>query len=247
MCLCVNRLLKSAFLLFVMKNPKKLLRSSPLSRTRILTLLIVLLTVASVGCGNVDQSPEQSVGSTSATPTATTSATPNNPSGKPAEVPLDVPYVPTPTEVVDRMLKMAKVNKEDLLYDLGSGDGRIIITAAKEYGARGIGYDLNPQRIKESNENAQRAGVTDRVRFTQQDLFEADLSGATVVTLYLLPDVNLKLRPKLLRELRPGTRIVSHNYDMGDWQPEAVAEIEVKGTKHYVYSWTVPAGGKVRK
>jgi len=166
---------------------------------------------------------------------------------QPVENRRDVPYVPTPTEVVTRMLSMANVNKKDLLYDLGSGDGRIVITAAREYGARGVGYDLNPQRIKESNENAQRAGVTNRVRFTQQDLFEADLSGATVITLYLLPDVNLKLRPKLLRELRPGTRIVSHNYHMGDWQPEAVAEVEVKGTNHYVYSWTVPARGKVGK
>jgi len=145
------------------------------------------------------------------------------------------------------MLSMAKVNEKDLLYDLGSGDGRIVITAAREYGARGVGYDLNPQRIKESNENAQRAGVTNRVRFTQQDLFEADLSGATVVTLYLLPDVNLKLRPKLLRELRPGTRIVSHNYNMGDWQPDAVAEVKVKDEMHYIYSWTVPAGGKIGK
>jgi len=143
------------------------------------------------------------------------------------------------------MLSMAKVNKKDLLYDLGSGDGRIVITAAREYGARGVGYDLDPQRIKESNENARRAGVTGLVRFTQQDLFEADLSGATVVTLYLLPEVNLKLRPKLLRELRPGTRIVSHNYPIGDWQPEAVAEVKVNGTIHYVYYWTVPAGSKV--
>jgi ribosomal protein L11 methylase PrmA len=143
------------------------------------------------------------------------------------------------------MLSMAKVSTNDLLYDLGSGDGRIVITAAREYGARGVGYDLNPERIKESNVNARRAGVTNRVRFTQQDLFEADLSGATVVTLYLLPDVNLKLRPKLLRDLRPGTRIVSHNYHMGDWQPQEVAEVEVKGTKHYVYFWIVPAAGKV--
>jgi tRNA G37 N-methylase Trm5 len=166
------------------------------------------------------------------------------PGAPPVDDRLDVPYVPTPTEVVAKMLTMAGVNKKDLLYDLGSGDGRIVITAAKEYGARGVGYDLNPKRIQESNENARRADVTNRVRFIQQDLFEADLSGATVVTLYLLPDVNLKLRPKLLNELRPGTRLVSHNYDMGDWEPEAVAEVKVKGTMHYVYSWTVPAKGK---
>lgn len=138
------------------------------------------------------------------------------------------------------MLTMAKVTGKDFLYDLGSGDGRIVITAARNYGARGIGYDLNPKRIQESNENARKAGVTDRVRFIQKDLFEADLTGATVVTLYLLPDVNLRLRPKLLDELRPGTRIVSHNYDMGDWKAEAVEELTIKGTKHYVYRWTVP-------
>jgi hypothetical protein len=222
-------------------------RHRPVPPSPLLTVsFIALLTVVSIGCGN--QPSQRAAGPTPATPPPPTiSQTPNVPSVKPVEDRLDVPYVPTPTEVVARMLKMANVNKGDMLYDLGSGDGRIVITAAREYGARGVGYDLNPQRIKESNENARRAGITNRVRFTQQDLFEADLSGATVVTLYLLPDVNLKLRPKLLRELRPGTRIVSHNYHMGDWQPEAVAEVEVKGTKHYVYSWTVPAGGKVGK
>jgi hypothetical protein len=210
--------------------------------------LIALLTVVSIGYGNAGQTSQRATESTpSPPPPPKLSPTPNRPSAERGKDELDVPYVPTPTEVVARMLSMANVNKKDLLYDLGSGDGRIVITAAREYGARGVGYDLNPQRIKESNDNARLAGVTNRVRFTQQDLFEADLSGATVVTLYLLPDVNLKLRPKLLRELCPGTRIVSHNYDMGDWQPEAVAEVEVKGTKHYIYSWTVPASGKVGK
>jgi ubiquinone/menaquinone biosynthesis C-methylase UbiE len=154
-----------------------------------------------------------------------------------------VPYVPTPTVVVERMLAMAKVKKGDVVYDLGSGDGRIVITAAEKYGARGVGYDLNPQRIKESNENATKAGVADRVRFVQQDLFEVDLSEATVVTLYLLPDVNLRLRPKLLKELKPGTRVVSHNYGMGDWVADEIAELEVDGKAHYVYAWTVPASG----
>jgi len=203
-------------------------------------VLIALLTVASIDCGNARHSSQPAAGSNTAT-----SPTPSGPSVRHVENPLDVPYVTTPAEVVARMLSMAKLNNKDLLYDLGSGDGRIVITAAREYGARGVGYDLDPQRIKESNENAKRAGVTDRVRFTQQDLFEADLSGATVVTLYLLPEVNLKLRPKLLRDLRPGTRIVSHNYPIGDWQPEAVAEVNVKGTMHYVYYWTIPTGGKV--
>jgi hypothetical protein len=153
---------------------------------------------------------------------------------------LDVPYVPTPNEVVALMLETAKVGKDDIVYDLGSGDGRIVVTAAKERGARGVGYDIDPQRIAEANANAQKAGVTDRVRFVQGDLFQADLSEATVVTLYLLPDINLKLRPKLLAELKPGTRVVSHNYDMGDWEPLSSQEIEAGGSTHYVYYWVVP-------
>jgi len=179
-------------------------------------------------------------GSTTTQRTAATPAPAATPTPSRASVKLDVPYVPTPEAVVARMLKMAKVKADDLVYDLGCGDGRIVITAAREYGARGVGYDLNPQRIAESNANARAAGVTDRVRFVQGDLFEADLSGATVVTLYLLPDVNLKLRPKLLRELKPGTRVVSHNYDMGDWEPLEVDEIEAGGGTHYVYSWVIP-------
>ena len=156
--------------------------------------------------------------------------------------PLDVPYVPTPEPVVAEMLRLARVNKNDLLYDLGSGDGRIVITAAQKFGTRGVGVDIDPQRIKESNENAQRAGVTDRVKFIEGDLFEVDLRKATVVTLYLLPDVNLRLRPKLLRELRPGARIVSHNYDMGDWKPEQVVNVPTPSANHIVYYWVVPRG-----
>ena len=155
----------------------------------------------------------------------------------------DVPYVPTPQPVVDEMLRLANVTKSDVVYDLGCGDGRLVITAVKNFGARrGVGVDIDPQRIKESNENAQKAGVTDRVRFVQQDLFQTDLREATVVTLYLLPDVNLRLRPKLWRELKPGTRVVSHNYGMGDWEPSEVVEIEVEGMKHYIYSWVTPEG-----
>lgn len=214
-----------------------------MERNRLLewSFLIVLVTVASVGCGNT-QSSQQVVPAPATSPAA--SPTPKVTGVEIVEDPLDVPYVPTPTEVVARMLKIANVNQKDLLYDLGSGDGRIVISAAKDFGARGVGYDLNPLRITESNENARKAGVTSRVRFVKQDLFEADLSGATVVTLYLLPDVNLKLRPKLLRDLRPGTRIVSHNYHMGDWQAKSVEEVTVKGVKHYIYYWVVPAGGK---
>ncbi len=148
----------------------------------------------------------------------------------------DVIYVPTPQEVVDAMLKVAKVTKNDVIYDLGSGDGRIPITAAKQYGARGIGIDIDPQRISEANANAKAAGVTDKVKFLNQDLFTTNISEATVVTLYLLPSLNLKLQPKLMKELKPGTRIVSHAFDMGDWKPEQT--LDVNGRT--VYYWTIP-------
>jgi len=152
----------------------------------------------------------------------------------------DVIFVPTPHEVVDAMLKVAKVGKDDVLYDLGSGDGRIPITAAQKYGiARGVGIDINPQRIKEANENLRKAGVGERVRFVNADLFESDLSDATVITLYLLPELNLKLLPKLLKEVKPGTRIVSHAFDMGTWKPEQ--SLDIGGRK--VYFWMIPAPG----
>lgn len=152
----------------------------------------------------------------------------------------DVPYVPTPDEVVEQMLALAKVTKNDVLYDLGSGDGRIVITAAQKFGTRGTGIDINPERIKEANENARKAGVTNRVQFRQQDLFEADISKATVVTLYLLPDINVKLRPKLFKELKPGTRIVSHDFDMGEWKPERVVQVQGPNREHTIYYWVVP-------
>jgi trans-aconitate methyltransferase len=135
----------------------------------------------------------------------------------------DVPYVPTRQKVVDEMLKLAKVSKSDVVYDLGCGDGRIVITAAKDYGATGVGVDIDPERIKEA-------------KFIEGDLFEQDFSKATVVTLYLLPAINLKLRPQLLEQLKPGTRIVSHAFDMGDWKPEKT--ITVEGST--IYFWTVP-------
>jgi predicted O-methyltransferase YrrM len=153
----------------------------------------------------------------------------------------DVPYVPTDERVVAEMLKVAKVKKSDVLYDLGSGDGRIVITAARRFGTRGTGVDIDPERVREAQENAEKAGVSDRVRFIHGDLFEMDLRDATVVTLYLLPAVNLKLRPKLLRELRPGTRVVSHNYDMGDWMPDKTIRVKLPDGVHVVYYWVVPA------
>jgi precorrin-6B methylase 2 len=152
----------------------------------------------------------------------------------------DVVFVPTPHEVVEAMLKVAKVGKGDVLYDLGSGDGRIPITAAQKYGiARGTGIDINPERIKEANENLAKAGVGQRVRFINADLFEANLADATVITLYLLPSLNLKLLPKLLKELKPGTRIVSHAFDMGTWKPEQTLSVDGRS----VYFWTIPAPG----
>jgi trans-aconitate methyltransferase len=163
---------------------------------------------------------------------------------KPLEKIPEVPYVPTREKVVDEMLKVARVGKNDVLYDLGSGDGRIPITAAKQFGTRGVGVDIDPDRVREARENATKAGVSDRVKFFQQDLFETDIKEATVVTLYLLPDVNLRLRPKLLSELKPGTRVVSHNYDMGDWKPEKTITVNLPEGEHTVYFWTVPERGK---
>jgi ribosomal protein L11 methylase PrmA len=148
----------------------------------------------------------------------------------------DVIYVPTPEAVVEAMLQVANVGKNDIVYDLGCGDGRIPVTAARKYGARGVGIDIDPQRIREANENVAKNKVGDLVKIVQGDLFEQDLSQATVVTLYLLPSLNVKLMPKLMKELKPGTRIVSHAFDMGDWKPEK--ELDVEGRK--VYYWTIP-------
>jgi SAM-dependent methyltransferase len=159
----------------------------------------------------------------------------------PAKKALDVPFVPTPEAVVAEMLKVAKVGRDDIVYDLGSGDGRIVIAAARTYGARGTGIDLDPDRVAEATANAQKAGVADRVQFIEGDIFDADIREATVVTLYLLPAINLKLRPKLLSELKPGTRIVSHNFDMGDWVPEKTIRVDTPNGQHTVYYWVVPA------
>ena len=156
----------------------------------------------------------------------------------------DVPFEPSPDSVVERMLRLANVHKGDVVFDLGCGDGRVVIAAAKRFGARGIGIDIDPQRIKESLENARKEGVSSRVSFRNEDLFEADIREATVVTLFLWPEVNLRLRPKLLRDLKPGTRVVSHHWDMGDWKPDR----QIAGDGDYIYLWTIPAKGpsKVR-
>jgi hypothetical protein len=150
---------------------------------------------------------------------------------------LDVIYVPTPHNVVDRMLKMAQVRRDDYVIDLGSGDGRIPITAAKTYGTRGFGVDIDPNRVREARQSAANAGVADRVEFRMQNLFDTRISDASILTMYLMPDINLKLRPRILGELRPGTRVVSHDFDMEDWRPDQRAVVG----RSKIYLWIVPA------
>ncbi len=148
----------------------------------------------------------------------------------------DVPYVPSSPQIVEGMLKLAGVTAADTVYDLGCGDGRIVVMAAQKFGAHAVGVDIDPERIKEANENAKKAGVQDKVKFIEGDLFTAPIKDASVVTLYLLRTVNMKLRPRLLKELRPGTRVVSHTFDMGEWKSDK--EIEVNGSR--IYLWTIP-------
>ncbi|MBC8118323.1 MAG: class I SAM-dependent methyltransferase [Burkholderiaceae bacterium] len=150
---------------------------------------------------------------------------------------LDVPYVPTPIAVVDAMLDLAKVTSSDTVYDLGCGDGRIVVRAATRFGCRGVGVDLNPERVKEAKQNAAKAAVTELTRFEVGDVFDFDFSPASVVTMYLLPSVNLKLRPRLQKELKPGTRIVSHDFHMGDWPAQITREVG----RSRIYLWTIPA------
>jgi ubiquinone/menaquinone biosynthesis C-methylase UbiE len=159
---------------------------------------------------------------------------------KPVEqIQINAPYVTSSESIVDAMLKLAGVTAADTVYDLGCGDGRIVIAAAKKFGAHGVGVDINPARIAEARENARAAGVESLVRFETRDLFDTGIGEASVVMLYLLPDINLRLRPKLLRELKPGTRVVSHDFNMGDWKPEK--EEVVEGSR--VYLWRVCKGG----
>ncbi|MBD2678265.1 MULTISPECIES: cyclopropane-fatty-acyl-phospholipid synthase family protein [Nostoc] len=206
---------------------------------KILFLMVTGVSITSLGIAGCTteqrnaETPTEPSTLTAETETVTPAATPTT---QPQERPGDVPYVPTPQPVVDAMLKVAKVGKNDVLYDLGSGDGRIVVTAAQNFGTRGVGIDIDPQRIQEANENAKKAGVTDRVKFVQQDLFNTDFSEATVVTLYLLPEINERLRPILLKQLKPGTRIVSHAFDMGEWKPDQTLNVEGKT----VYYWVVP-------
>jgi SAM-dependent methyltransferase len=150
---------------------------------------------------------------------------------------LDIPFVPSPMIVVQRMLRLAEIKKDDVVYDLGSGDGRIVIAAAQKYGARGVGIEINPRLVAESNASARAAGVANLVQFIQGDLFTADVSAATVVTLYLSPSINERLKPRLLHDLRPGARVVSHVYDMLGWSADQRVEVDGR----WVFLWTLPA------
>lgn len=208
-----------------------------LKRASILSLLVVL----GGACGCASRAPQPVATAPAPAPAAAPAQAPDPnrplaPTPDPDRKP-DVIYVPTPPEVVEAMLRLAHVTKNDVVYDLGSGDGRIPITAAQKFGARGVGFEISDERLAEAAANLKAAGVADKVRFVKADLFEADLSEATVITLYLLPTLNMKLRPKLWK-LKPGTRIVSQSFDMGDWQPEVTETVSGRP----VYMWTVGKG-----
>ena len=213
-----------------------------ISFQRTIASFVIGVGLTCSGCNQTTDATTRRTPAESQTPPYSTSGeSPSTSEQSPALREPDVVYVPTPPEVVERMLAIANVNQNDVLYDLGSGDGRIPITAVQKYGVRrAVGIDINPQRIQEANANAKQAGVTDRVRFLNQDLFQSDFSDATVVTLYLLSSLNLKLRPQLFNQLEPGTRVVSHAFDMGDWEPERTEKVEVDGQTYTIYFWTIP-------
>jgi SAM-dependent methyltransferase len=195
-----------------------------------LVVLPLLVAVLLVGCGEEEaSSPPDSEDVTLSVPNDAPLDTLASPEA-------DVPFVESPQPIVDKMLELAEVTDDDVVYDLGSGDGRIPIAAARDYGARGVGIEIKPRLVEKARKNATKAGVSDRVTFRQGDLFEADISEATVVTLYLLPSVNAKLRPKLFRELSAGTRVVSHDFDMNEW----TADTTWTSGGETVYRWTIP-------
>jgi SAM-dependent methyltransferase len=215
---------------------------SSLCRRLLLPFVAAALAVAA-GCADREAAPAGSeerpivdVPPLMAVVPADAAAGVRNDSTKPPRRGADVVYVPTPQPVVDAMLELAEVQPGDVLYDLGSGDGRIPITAARRHGVRAIGIDIDPDMVREANANARQAGVAGLVSFREDDLFEADFGDADVVTLYLLDSLNLKLRPRLLAELEPGTRIVSHAFGMGDWTPERTLRVG----NSTLYRWTVP-------
>ena len=239
----------------VPRRPDKMavLQHNPMKR-QITSLATVLLGVAALAVGNsaaqsdsdkavddlIARVLQLKIGSFSAEPLTAAQATePASPAG-PHKKP-DIHYVPTPQELVDVMLEMARAGKDDIVYDLGSGDGRLVITAAEKYGASGIGIDIDPERIAEARENAKKAGVEDKVRFVERDLFESNFHDATVVTLYLLNELNLRLRPRIFAQTKPGTRVVSHAFTMGEWEPDAQKTIEIRGESYDAYYWVVPA------
>jgi SAM-dependent methyltransferase len=193
-----------------------------MTRPGLLLLVTALTALATAGCMAGGGPPE-------------VAARPSD-----APVRLDVIWVATDLDLVIEMLKLAGVTRDDVVYDLGAGDGRIVIAAAREFGARGVGVELDPGLVGEARANAARAGVADRVSFRLHDLFETDLGEATVVTLFLSPEVNARLRPKLLRELRPGSRIVSHRYGIGDWPAEQTVVLTVDGRPAWLFLWRVP-------
>jgi SAM-dependent methyltransferase len=223
--------------------------SSSFARLALCCLLLLPLPFAA-GCSDRADTASPSADAAATTPPVVAATGPANTApadsatatAQPKKAP-DVIYVPTPQPVVDAMLNLAEVRKGDVLYDLGSGDGRIPITAAKRFGVRATGIEINPERIREANANAEKEGVTDLVTFKEEDLFVTDFSNATVVTLYLLDRLNEKLRPRLLAELKPGTRIVSHAFRMGDWEPEQTVEVG----SSTIYRWTVPEREEAEK
>lgn len=197
---------------------------------------LAVVAALALACSHARSSPTPAATSAAGTAPASPSPSPSTAAAAPPSREPDVIYVPTTPEVVDEMLRLAAPKAGDLVYDLGCGDGRIVVTAAQRYGTRGIGIDIDPARVGEARANVAQAGVGDKVEIRQADLFETDFHDADVVTLYLLPTLNLRLRPKLLAELRPGTRVVSHAFDMGDWEPEQ--KVDVKNTT--VFLWTIP-------
>jgi precorrin-6B methylase 2 len=224
-----------------------MIASTRIARRTLCWLLLASLPLAA-GCNgpadssvvdgpvaSASASPSPAVAATATGPANATSADAATASTQSAREP-DVIYVPTPQPVVEAMLELAEVKKGDVLYDLGSGDGRIPITAAQKHGVRATGIDINPVRIQEAKTNAEKAGVADLVTFRQEDLFETDFSDADVVTLYLLDSLNEKLRPRLLSELKPGARIVSHAFGMGDWEPEKTVQVD----NSTIHLWRVP-------
>lgn len=210
---------------------------APLLRRRVRTVLLVCATALGLlaGCTGETQT-ERAASPDSAAEIESPSIVSADTTSSADTIGADVPYVPTPQPVVDRMLEMAEVDENDVVYDLGSGDGRIVIRAAETYGSRGVGIEIDPERVQDARENAEEAGVSDLVEFRQGDLFEADISEATVVTLYLLPTVNLELRPLLFEQLRPGTPVVSHGFDMDAWEPDETDTVDA----NRIYRWTIP-------